>query len=319
MRLTFPCGLVLLPVLLPHAQAQTPLSRENAETHFFAPVAKISKLVNEVNLAFTVTDKRGRFIANLRPDDFALLDNHQSPERLTFFQQRSNLPLHLAILIDASDSVKSRFKFEQHAAQAFVKRIMRTGTDLVVVITFNDRVTTIQEVTGKSSNVSKSLKKAAVGGDTALYDAIVYASEKLRELPEQQPTRRGIVVLSDGIDTVKRSTLQQAKEAAARAETMIFAVSSNIVPDDPDAQGDSILKDLAQSSGGIFMPGGDEDQLKTAFRDLEKALRNQYVIAYNPAGFRADGSYHTVELIPRKNGLRANCRRGYYAILLAFH
>ena len=319
MRLTFPCGLVLLIVLLPHAQAQMPLSRENAETHFFAPVAKILKVVNEVNLAFTVTDKKGRFIANLQPDDFALLDNHQTPERLTFFQQRSNLPLHLAILIDASDSVKSRFKFEQHAAQAFVKRIMRTGTDRVVVITFNDRVTTIQEVTGKSSNVSKSLKKAAAGGDTALYDAIVYASEKLRELPEQQPTRRGIVVLSDGLDTVKRSTLQQAKEAAARAETMIFAVSSNIVPDDPDAQGDPILKDLAQSSGGIFLPGGDEDQIKTAFRDLEKALRNQYVIAYNPAGFRADGSYHTVELVPRKNGLRANCRRGYYAILRAFH
>jgi Ca-activated chloride channel homolog len=314
-----PLRLALLIVFLPPALAQMPLPTANQEPRFFAPVTTISKVVDEVDLAFTVTDKKGHFIGNLQPDDFALLDNHLTPQKLTFFQQRSDLPLHLAVLIDASSSVKYRFQFEQHAAIAFLKKIMRVGADRAFVVTFNNRVTTVQEPTDKTARVSKILKKVNADGDTALYDAIIYASEKLRHFPENQLTRRGIVLLSDGVDTVKRSTLAQAKEAAARAEATIFIVSTNVLSSEPNAAGDSVLKDLAASTGGIFLPGADEDQTRNAFRDLEKALRNQYVLAYHPAAFRADGSYRTVEVVPHKHGLRANCRKGYYAIVRAFH
>jgi Ca-activated chloride channel family protein len=311
------CSLVLLISLVPGALAQIPL--ENAESHFLAPLTKISKVVNEVDLAFTVTDKKGRFISNLQPSDFALLDNNTAPDRLTFFQQRSDLPLHLAILIDASDSVRFRFKFERDAAHAFVKRVMRARTDEVFVVTFNDQVKTVQELSEKKANISKALKATNVRGDTALYDAIIYASEKLRQIPEHQLTRRGVVLLSDGVDTVHRSTLEQAKEAAARAGVMVFSVSTNFLQDDSNEAGDRTLKDLAESTGGMFLSGGDEDKIRDAFRDVEKALRHQYVVAYNPASFSADGSYHTVEVVPRKHGLRANCRKGYYAIVRAFH
>jgi Ca-activated chloride channel homolog len=318
-RRILPCGLVFLIALLPRLTAQIPSPVANAEPHFFAPLTTISKVVHEVNLAFTVTDKRGHFIGNLRPADFALFDNRLAPERLTFFQQRSDLPLHLAILIDASDSVKSRFKFEQDAALDFIKKMLRSRTDRAFVIAFNDRVTTIQDLTNKTARISKALRNVNVAGNTALYDAIIYASEKLRQIPEHQLTRRGIVVLSDGVDTVHRSTLDQVREAAARAETMIFSVSTNNSAYEPNAEGDPILKDLAESTGGIFLPGGNEDQVRDAFHDVEKALRNQYVIAYSPAAFHADGSYRIVEVVPRKHGLRTNCRKGYYATVRAVH
>src|SRR5262249_2987309 len=148
---------------------QTQLPEARRQT-LLAPVATISKNVNEVDLAFTVTDKKGDFIGNLQPNDFALLDNHSAPERLTFFQQRSDLPLHLAVLIDASDSdsVKFRFKFEQDAALAFIRKIMRPGTDRVFVVAFNHRVTTVQDLTDKPSRVSKALKHVNAGGNTAL-------------------------------------------------------------------------------------------------------------------------------------------------------
>ena len=282
-----------------------------------APIATISARVDEVNIAFTVTDKRGHFVGNLRPDDFTLLDNHSAPERLTFFQQRSDLPLHLAVLIDVSGSVKDRVKFEQAAALGFIKRIMRPGTDRAFVVAFGDRVTTLQELTDKTSKVSKAIKHVNAGGDTALYDAIIYAAHQLRLYPEKQLTRRGIVVLSDGVDTVRRSTLEDAREAAARAEAMIFSVSTNISALDMNPEGDAALRSLAQWSGGTLLKGGDEDNVQMAFREVEKALRNQYVLAYNPADFRADGSYHAVEIVPRKRGLRANCRKGYYAVIKA--
>ena len=289
------------------------------EQSLLPPIATITTKVNEVNLAFTVMDKRGRFVGNLQPGDFALLDNHSAPERLTFFQQRSDLPLHLAVLIDASDSVKYRFKFEQSAAIEFIRKIMRPGTDRAFVVAFNDQVNTVQELTGNRKQVSKALKRVKSGGDTALYDAIIYAAHKLREYPEKQFTRRGIVVISDGMDTVKRSNLEQAKEAAARAEISIFTMSTNASKFDINASGDAVLKNLAQSTGGIFVRGRDEDDIHFAFRDVERALRNQYVLAYNPADFRADGSYHMVEVVTHKRGLRTNCRKGYYAVVRAIH
>jgi len=311
------CGLVFLLASLQHAFSQIPIPVSNAEGHLFAPVTTISKAVNEVDLAFTVTDKRGHFIGNLRPDDFALLDNNTAPERLTLFQQRSDLPLHLAVVIDASDSVKGRFKFEQEAALSFIRNILRPGIDSAFVVTFNDQVKTVQELTDKRAKVSKALKKATATGNTALYDALIYASEKLRQIPEHQLTRRGIILLSDGVDTIHRSTLEQAKEAVARAQTTVFSVSTNIATDQGDPQGDPVLKDLAQSTGGIFLSGGDDEHLQSAFHDVRRALHNQYVIAYHPDAFQADGSYHTIEVLPRKHGLRANCRKGYYAIVRA--
>jgi VWFA-related protein len=280
-------------------------------SEFVAPAATISKAVDEVNLAFTVTDKRGHFISNLSPNDFHLLDNHQAPQRLTFFQQRSDLPLHLAVLIDASASVEYRFKFETDAAAAFLKKILRPGTDQAFMVAFNDSVKTIAEPTDKPARLNAALKRLKTGGNTALHDAVIYASDKLRHLPENQITRRAIVLISDGVDTVHHSTLEQAEQEASRAEVMIFSLTTNL--SEIEANGDTVLKELAASTGGALLAAHDEGRLDSAFRSVQKALRNQYVLAYNPSAFQPDGSYRRVELKALKKGLRTNCRRGYYA------
>jgi hypothetical protein len=98
---------------------------------------------------------------------------------------------------------------------------------------------------------------------------------------------------------------------------MIFALSTNYSRDDPNGTGDNVLKELASTSGGVLLEAHEESQLSSAFRSVEKALRNQYVVAYNPSAFQADGSYRTVEVIPRKQGLRTSCRKGYYAKVAA--
>src|SRR5439155_1395534 len=144
-----------------------------------------------------------------------------------------------------------------------------------------------QEPTDKTAKVSRALKNMHAGGNTALYDAIIYASEKLRQFPENQLTRRGIVLLSDGVDTVHRSTLEQAREAAARAQTVIFSVSTNILQFEPDAEGDPILKDLAESTGGMFLTGGDEDQIHAALQRARYSATSGRTCARRPAGNRA--------------------------------
>ncbi len=315
-------GLVLFSLfvcLINTASAQVPSVTNVSGSEFLAPATTISKTVNEVNLAFTVTDKRGHFISNLHPTDFQLLDNHQEPDRLTYFQQRTNLPLHLAVLIDASASVEYRFRFEQNAAIAFLKKMLRPGIDKAIVIAFNDRVKVVQDLTDKSEKLSSALKKVKPEGNTSLYDAVVDASTKLRGTWEDQTTRRAIVLISDGVDTVNQSTVEQAEQAAVHGEVMIFALSTNHSDQDLNGGGDAVLKELAEATGGTLLPAHDENALFSAFRNVKKALRNQYVLAYNPAAFSADGSYRTVEVVPLKHGLRTNCRKGYYAWVRTEH
>lgn len=308
-----PCFLLVLAMLSCLALGQSPVSMKPSDYQLLVPVTTISKEVNEVNLAFTVLDHHGHFISDLRPDDFRLLDNQLAPVHFTFFQQRSDLPLHLAVLIDASSSVTKRFKMEKDAALRFTKKILRPGKDEAMVIAFNDAVITIQNLTGQTASVSKAIAKVSPGGNTAIYDAIIYAADKLRRIPESGITRRAIVLVTDGVDTVGRSTLPQAQAAAVRDETMIFSLTTNMPELAPDAPGDKILKQLSSSTGGIMLPANDQARLSSSLHNIEKALRNQYVVAYSPPEFRPDGTYHRVEVVPVRKGLRANCRKGYYA------
>jgi Ca-activated chloride channel homolog len=164
-----------------------------------------------------------------------------------------------------------------------------------------------------SGKVLRALGKVNVDGNTALYDAVIAAAARLRKMPEKGTTRRAIVIVSDGVDTVHRSTLADAKQAAERDEVMIFALSTNLSELDQNGEGDRVLRELATATGGTLLEAQDETRLYAAFRDVEKALRNQYVLAYTPADFRANGEYRTVEITALKHGLRANCRKGYYA------
>jgi len=303
----------LVPAILTVTAAAQITSPDMNVSEFVAPAATISKAVDEVNLAFTVTDKRGHFISNLSPNDFHLLDNNRVPQRLTFFQQRSDLPLHLAVLIDASASVEYRFKFETAAAAQFLKRIVRPGTDQAFVVAFNDSVKTVMEATDKPARLNAALKRLRPEGNTSLHDAVIYASDKLRHLSERQITRRAIVLISDGVDTMHRSTLQQAEQEASRAEVMIFSLSTNFAETDANAEGDRVLRELAATTGGALLTAHDETRLDAALQNVQKALRNQYVLAYSPADFQPDGSYRPVQLSTLKKGLHTNCRRGYYA------
>lgn len=303
---------VSLLVLAINASAQGVAAPTVDAAEFLAPAATISKSVDEVNLAFTVTDKKGHFVSNLGPGDFRLLDNNQAPDRLTFFQQRSDLPLHLAVLIDASASVEYRFRFETDAASTFLKNILRPGIDKALLATFNDSVRTVVAPTDKPSRLRAALRKIKPSGNTALNDAVIYACDRLRHLPEKQITRRAIILISDGVDTVHRSTLQQAEQEASRSDVMVFSLTTNYSEEDANGQGDKVLRELSASTGGTLLPAHDSE-LQSALRTVQKALHNQYVLAYTPPAFAPDGKYRPVELKALKPGLRTNCRKGYYA------
>lgn len=278
------------------------------------PAFSIIKQVDEVNLMFTVTDSKSRLLSDLSAADLPLLDNHQPPGKIRYFQRQSLLPLRVALLIDASSSIAGRFGFEKKAASIFLKKMLRPGLDQAFLVAFDDDVHLLNDFTDDVLAMQESLNRLKPDGNTALYDAIVFAADKLRTYPEPTVTRRVIIVITDGEDTKHHAILYDAEQAAIRADSVLFALSTNkLDPSSRYPRGEAVLDILSRTSGGSILPAHERSEINHAFSSIEKALRSQYVLGYTPAGFKADGSFHTIEILPRKPHLKVQCRRGYYA------
>lgn len=320
-RLVSGCGLLLLGLLL--TAESIALGQQNQSSLLAtSPVPpsdnadfKIIKRVDEVNLRFTVTDSHGHFQNQLTPADFQVLDNHQPPAAIRFFQQHSTLPMRVAILIDVSSSVASRFKFEQKAAGVFLEKVLRPNYDEAFIASFDDKVHLVEDWTSDPNNAFKKVRALRAGGDTALYDAVIFACDKLHKRASEQITRPVIILITDGDDNSSKSILYDALQAAARAEAILFALSTNAYDPQYYPKGEAVLDLLSHSTGGRILPAHENSQLGHAFTQIEQALRSEYVVGYQPADFKLDGAFRLVEIVPQKSTLQVHHRRGYYAPL----
>jgi len=275
-------------------------------------VLTIKTRVNEVNVLFIATDKHGKFVRNLNEKDFAVLDDHKPPQSIVNFRRETDLPIELGLLIDTSGSVRGRFDFEQDAAVTFLQDTVRPNFDKAFVVGFNGHSQMMQNFTDNAALLSAAVHRMRDGGGTALYDAIYRAChDNLIKDHEERPSRRAIVVVSDGEDNQSEFSESQAIEMAQRAEVIIYAIST----DDSGLilRGDKVLQRIADATGGrAFFPFKMKD-IKNSFAAIEDELRSQYIISYHPADFEADGRYRPIEITALKKDLQVRSRRGYYA------
>jgi len=275
-------------------------------------ITTIVRQVNEVNLVFTVTDKRGRFIKDLKKDDFRVLDDKRPPASIVNFGSETNLPLRVGLLVDASNSIRDRFRFEQDAAIEFLNQIIRARFDKAFVIGFDTTPEVTQDFTDSTEKLSGGVRLLRPGGGTALYDAIYYACrDKLMKNQETFATRRAIILLTDGDDNQSRVTREEAIEMAQRAEVVIYPISTNV--SGVKMKGDKVLERFADATGGrAFFPFKIED-VANAFSEIQDELRSQYLLAYKPADFQTDGRFHSVDVEALNNKYKVRSRKGYYA------
>jgi Ca-activated chloride channel family protein len=277
------------------------------------PVATIKTQVREVNVIFTVTDKHGRFKKDLRQEDLQILDDGKAPEQIRDFRAETDLPLRVGLLVDASNSIRDRFKFEQEAATEFLNSIVRPHQDLGFVIGFDSTPEVTQDFTNNTEKLSDGIRMLRPGGGTALFDAVYYACrDKLMKLKDHSTVRRAIILVSDGDDNQSHSTLSEAIEMAQRAEVIIYTISTST--SNTEDRGDKVLKKMAENTGGrAFSPFKIQD-VSDAFREIQDELRSQYAVAYKPADFRADGHFRPIQIAAQNNKkLFVRARRGYYA------
>ena len=273
----------------------------------------ISKSVDEVQLVFTVTEPNGKFVPALKETDFHLLDNDLPPERVYRFQARTDLPLQVVLLVDISSSIRYRFSFEQKAASMLLKRVLRPGIDQASVIAFGTDVKEVQPMTNEAKRLNLAVNKLVAGGDTSLYDALVLASQKFQTTTSPlNVARRVIILLTDGADTTSHASMYDGISSAILSEATVLVVDAT-VPSATGTEGQAFLQQLASTSGGAILPARHNDELKGAFKAVERVLRNQYVLSYKPSHFETDGSYRSVRLTAQKRHWLVRCRQGYYA------
>jgi VWFA-related protein len=266
----------------------------------------------EVNVIFTVTDKRGRFIRDLKKEHFTVNDNKQKVPEIRSFSSQTDLPLRVGLLIDASNSVRDQFKFEQEAAVVFLSDIVRPKTDQAFTIGFDTTPEVTQDWTSSTEKLSSGIRMIRPGGGTAFFDAVYYACrDKLAKRKDSSPVRKAMIVLSDGDDNQSRVTLNEAVEMAQRAEVIIYTISTNLAPNSD--RGDRVLKELAEATGGRVFHPFKIDDVSNAFRDIQEELRAQYVLSYRPPNLVADGTYHPIEIQLAEKKYKVRARKGYYA------
>ncbi|HUO32511.1 MAG TPA: VWA domain-containing protein [Bryobacteraceae bacterium] len=292
-------------------QAAVPAAQKPAEV-IDDPSTRIILDVTRVNMLFTVTDKKGRFVTDLGKDDFLVTEN-KKPQTIVEFTAETDLPLRLGILIDTSNSIRDRFKFEQEAAISFIQSVVRKGEDKAMIVSFDTSTDLVADLIDDTEVLENAIHKLRPGGGTALYDALYFACrDKLSKDQPRHKFRRAIVIVSDGDDNQSQVSRDQALEMAQKADVVIYAISTNITRAESD--GDKVLKYLTSETGGqAFFPFKVED-LEQSFENIANELRHQYNVFYRPEPLRADGLYHTVDLkVKGHKDLIVRCRKGYYA------
>jgi len=316
----------------PAPPAQTPPSPGQQQPPQQSP-QRIIQVVNLVDVLFTVLNRRNKLVPDLEKQDFKIFDEKTAQE-IRYFSKQTDLPLRIGMLIDTSNSIRDRIKFEQDASTNFLFSVLRRGRDEAFAMTFDDEPQVIQSFTGDAGQLRDRILQTRAGGGTAVYDAIYDACEKQLSHPPRPPgdqpdvVRRVMILISDGEDNLSTHTRSEAIEMAQRTSVVIYSISTStqwiqLSQTDPLkladrkthlTEGDKILQELAEETGGRAFFPYHVDDLDQSFQDIGDELRNQYSIAYIPTNYILDGRYHRIRIeIPEHKGYQVRARRGYYA------
>lgn len=291
------------------------------------------------SIFFTAADSNKRFISNLKKEDIQVLEDGQ-PQEIFTFQQNIDLPLSIAILIDTSLSEERTLPDEKAAARSFLENVMRPQKDEAAIVSFTGNVTLEQGFTGNLERLRRAVDRVEfvppsgyIGGGvvvgtppisgtnqnmataTAIWDAVWACSNELLS-DSAENTRRAIILLTDGEDTISQVKMHEAIERAQKADAFVYAIG---IGDSYQGGVDmGSLKKIAEQTGGRAYFPRSEKELRSAFEQIQRDLREQYLVAYSPSNKARDGSYRRIQIEVvgpemRKQNLKLNYRPGYFA------
>jgi len=339
-------------------------------------VTTMSVQVKVVNVLATARDKHGKIVNGLNKDDFTLTEDGRS-ETIRYFTRETDIALTLGLLVDTSMSQRRVLGEERSASQSFLTQMLREDKDKAFVIHFDREVELLQDLTSSHEKLHAALESLEApqftrtsggnppggnsdpnsgrggrhrggGGGTTLYDAVYLASN---ELMEKQQGRKAVVVLSDGVDTGSKESLEEAIESAQRANTVVYSI---LFKDDeaygngggfgrtglgipgmggpgmgrggmggsgrggrryPEqhVDGKKILDRMSKETGGRMFEVSKKESVDQIYAQIQEELRNQYNLGYTPdRGGAPESGYHKIQVTAKKKDVVVQAREGYY-------
>jgi VWFA-related protein len=294
---------------------------------------------NLTNIFFSAEDKYKRYISTLKQEDIRVLEDGQ-PQQIFTFQQNTDLPLSLAILIDTSRSEERTLPDEKSAAREFLESVLRANRDEAAIVSFTGDVTLEQGFTGSMDRLRRAIDRVefvppsgyigggivvpttppisgtnqVMAGSTAIWDAVWATSTELL-MDSAEHTRRAIILLTDGDDTISQVKMQDAIERAEKADALIYSIGIG----DRYSFGvnEGALRKVSDKTGGRAYFPHNERELKEAFAQIQRDLRERYLVAYSPKNPARDGSYRKIQIEiinpAMQKELKLNYRQGYFA------
>jgi len=282
--------------------------------------------VDVVNVLCTVRNRMGILVNSLKADDFIVLENGQ-PQEIRHFGRETDLPLTVGLLVDTSNSQVRLIGDERRAAAQFFAQVIRPK-DSAFLMSFDAKTELLMEHAGSQKSIKAGLERlnqnspqmhpstgTARPRGTLLYDAVSRAaSEQLKK----EPGRKAIVLITDGMDVGSKGRVDDAIDAAQKADTIIYSiyyVDSKAYGSARASQpGMMVLRDMSDQTGGRFFRADKVTPLKKIFEEIQQEMRSQYSLEFTSSDERKDGSFRRLEVLLRPSGLRAQARKGYYAV-----
>jgi len=273
------------------------------------PTPRFHVNVHLVNVFVNVTDANGAPVGGLTKDDFALSEDGV-PQKITYFERQTNMPLSMVLAIDTSGSVRKDTGIEVRAAKEFLRGMLRP-VDRLDLIDFNSSVREVVPFTSDLRHLEWGLDNLDFGPATALYDAIYLGAQSLGS----RSGRKVLVVISDGGNTAGDTNFPQALDEAIRSEVMVYSLIDLPIMNDAgrDTGGEHALITMSQETGGKYSYA-EYGNLGPAFQQISEDLRTQYLLGYYPVQRRTETDFRRIQVTLKSNSTYTlRYRPGYYA------
>ena len=344
--------LAALVMLAASVQAQQPASGQSQNQSQSSDQFRFKSGVELINVTATVYDANGRFVPNLRKDDFVVYEDNE-PQNVTHFSAE-RIPVSLGIALDTSGSMAGdKIREAQSALDRFLYDLL-DRQDEVFIYLFSNYPHLLQGWTTDRNQLSRALNRVYPNGGTALYDTV---EEAIPLMAQGQNPKKALLLITDGNDTASRADIREVKQRIRESETLVYAIGIDGTaestfrraplppprvplpipfpfpgrgrgrgwPQSPPPQtgggwsrasDDRVnvvaLRDMTDDSGGRTEIVRDAQDLNPSTASIADELSKQYYLGY-PSPGKKDGRWHSIRVEVRNGNYRVRARRGYVA------
>jgi Ca-activated chloride channel family protein len=263
-----------------------------------------------VNVA--VVDRDGRAVTGLQPADFTLLDD-SAPQQLKYFWNQDE-PLSLMVVLDASASMAGKLDLARHAVLDLVNASSPNNDFSLIVIGDTPRLALhLDDPVGEIHN---ELARLQPDGYTSLWDGMYLG---MKELETARSTKRAMIVISDGGDNHSRYTEHELKTLLRESDVDVYAIG--IFDRSPgrleERRGPLQLDEITSATAGRLLSAHDAADVSRAVTQIDRELRNRYVLGYYPSVRARNGMWHKLKIrlndSARVHRFRIYAKKGYFA------